>query len=157
MATPSITPNPNGNPFDVPLQSEVQDHQQAQVKTVAGSPNGNPFDEPLASEKAEAQIKLNPEQQASNTRQSAVAGMTGMPTPNMSDQDKASFERGKMAGAVSVPLATGVMAAGPLMDAIGSHLGTIKSIMDLASKAGMGALGYKEARELYKEFTAPKK
>jgi len=150
MSTQAVTPD---NPFEAPLPSEVNEHQQA----VAASPTGNPFDEPLASEKAEAQVKLNPEQQASNTRQNAVAGMTGMPTPNMSDQDRASFERGKMAGAVSVPLATGVMAAGPLMDAIGSHLGTIKSIMDLASKAGMGALGYKEARELYKEFTAPKK
>jgi hypothetical protein len=153
MSTQVVTPDLNANPFDTPLPSEVNEHQQA----VASSPSGNPFDEPLASEKADAQVKLNPEQQASNIRQSAVAGMTGMPTPNMSDQDRASFERGKMAGAVSVPAVTGAMAAGPLLGAIGEHLSTIKAIIDTASKVGIGTLGYKEARELYKEFVAPKK
>jgi hypothetical protein len=44
----------NGNPFDAPLASEIQEHQQAQAATVASSHNGNPFDEPLMSEKAEA-------------------------------------------------------------------------------------------------------
>lgn len=49
----------NGNPFDRPLASEVQDHQAAQAATVATSANGNPFDEPLLSEKAEAQAQAN--------------------------------------------------------------------------------------------------
>ena len=49
--------NDNGNPFDAPLASEIQDHQQAQAATVAASPIGNPFDEPLMSEKAEAQAQ----------------------------------------------------------------------------------------------------
>lgn len=44
---------------------------------------------------------------ASNTRQMLVSGMTGMPTPNMTDADKASFARGKAAGAVSVPVVAG--------------------------------------------------
>jgi hypothetical protein len=44
---------------------------------------------------------------ASNTRQMLVSGLTGMPTPNMTDADKASFERGKAAGAVSVPVVAG--------------------------------------------------
>jgi hypothetical protein len=47
----------NGNPFDAPLASEMQEHQQAQTSTVASSHNGNPFDEPLMSEKAEAQAQ----------------------------------------------------------------------------------------------------
>jgi len=42
------------NPFDRPLQSEIDEHQVAQAATVKLSPTGNPFDEPLASEKAEA-------------------------------------------------------------------------------------------------------
>lgn len=42
------------NPFDAPLQSEIQEHQQAQAATLKASPTGNPFDEPLMSEKAEA-------------------------------------------------------------------------------------------------------
>jgi hypothetical protein len=53
----------------------------------------------------------NPEDAASNIRQSMVSGMTGMPTPNMTDADKASFERGKAAGAFSVPLVAGATLA----------------------------------------------
>jgi len=49
----------------------------------------------------------SPAQDASNTRQMLVSGLTGMPTPNMTDADKASFARGKAAGAVSVPLVAG--------------------------------------------------
>lgn len=41
--------------------------------------------------------------QASETRQMLVSGLTGMPTPNMTAQDRQSFEAGKAAGAVSVP------------------------------------------------------
>jgi hypothetical protein len=51
MSTQAVTPDPNANPFDTPLPSEVNEHQQA----VAASPSGNPFDEPLPSEKAEQQ------------------------------------------------------------------------------------------------------
>src|ERR1700693_4500548 len=47
----------NGNPFNAPLASEVQEHQQAQTSTVRASANGNPFDEPLMSEKAETQAQ----------------------------------------------------------------------------------------------------
>ena len=47
---------------------------------------------------------IDPAQEASNTRQMLVSGLTGMPTPNMTAADKASFERGKAAGAVSVPI-----------------------------------------------------
>jgi hypothetical protein len=46
------------NPFDRPLDSEIQEHQQAQATTVKASPIGNPFDEPLLSEKAEAQGQI---------------------------------------------------------------------------------------------------
>ena len=53
MAT-QPTPNPNGNPFDVPLNSEIQESQQRQAATPAkASGYVNPFDEPLASEIAE--------------------------------------------------------------------------------------------------------
>jgi hypothetical protein len=101
----------NGNPFDQPLNSEVQESQQRQVATQQASPNGNPFDEPLASEVAEKNAKVNLEDQASKNRQMMVSGMTGMPTPNMTDADKASFERGKAAGAISVPVVAGATLA----------------------------------------------
>ncbi len=44
---------------------------------------------------------------ASNTRQMLVSGLTGMPTPNMNATDRASFEKGKAAGAISVPVVAG--------------------------------------------------
>lgn len=50
----------------------------------------------------------SPEEQQSNTRQMLVAGMTGQPTPNMSDADKASFAQCKAAGAISVPAVAGM-------------------------------------------------
>jgi len=45
----------------------------------------------------------SPEEQQSQTRQMLVSGLTGMPTPNMTDQDRAEFAEGKAAGAISVP------------------------------------------------------
>jgi hypothetical protein len=51
------------------------------------------------------------EDDASNTRQMLVSGLTGMPTPNMTEQDKAQFEQGRAAGAVSVPAVAGAYLA----------------------------------------------
>jgi len=50
---------------------------------------------------------LSPEDQANQTRQMLVSGLTGMPTPNMTAEDRANFEKGKAAGAVSVPVVAG--------------------------------------------------
>jgi hypothetical protein len=50
---------------------------------------------------------LSPEDEASQTRQMLVSGLTGMPTPNMSSEDRANFEKGKAVGAVSVPVVAG--------------------------------------------------
>jgi hypothetical protein len=78
----------------------------------------------------------------SNTRQMAVAGLTGMPTPNMTEDDKASFERGKATGAVT---ATAVSAA-PLVAEAAGPIGTAaKWVKDNPVLAG---IGYHVAREL---------
>jgi hypothetical protein len=53
MATTPQAPIDTGNPFDVPLNSELQESQQRQ-QVAQSAPDYNPFDEPLASEKAEA-------------------------------------------------------------------------------------------------------
>ena len=148
----------DGNPFDTPLASEVQDHQQAQTATVQASHNGNPFDEPLLSEKAEAQAKAkaaaNPEQEASNTRQMLVAGLTGMPTPNMTEADRASFEKGKAAGAISVPVVAGALAApgafGPVTDKVVEYLPHLARIIKTARDLSLTGFGLKEAHDLYK-------
>src|SRR6266849_1591905 len=67
----------DGNPFDTPLASEVQDHQQAQAATVAASDNGNPFTEPLLSEKAEAQAQAT----AAQTHFVPNARIRNLPNP----------------------------------------------------------------------------
>ena len=54
MGATQTTPNPNGNPFDVPLNSEIEESKQRQAAAQKSNPDDyNPFDEPLASEIAE--------------------------------------------------------------------------------------------------------
>lgn len=129
------------NPFDQPLPpspSEV-------VKT---SSNGNPFDEPLPPSPAEAgRAATAPEDKASNTRQMLVSGLTGMPTPNMTDADKASFAKGKAAGAVSVPAVAAGMSltsAAPVIEAIAEHLPNLDKaykVLKTLGEVGAGAGG----------------
>jgi hypothetical protein len=85
-------------------------------------------------------------------RLSALAGLTRMPTPNMSEQDKASFEQGKMAGAVSVPaVAAGVSGmASPVASAALLSIAKRYGIKALEG-AGVG-LGYDLYKELKKTF-----
>jgi hypothetical protein len=76
--------------------------------------------------------------QASQTRQMLVGGLTGMPTPNMSEEDKRSFERGKVAGAVSVPVVAGATAgATELAEAVPSVLThTVEGVKAIGAWAG---------------------
>jgi F0F1-type ATP synthase beta subunit len=60
--------------------------------------------------------------------------------------------RGKTSVVGGAGLAEGV----PLLEAIGGHLSTIKSIIDTAAKIGVAGMSYREARELYKEFVSKK-
>lgn len=97
--------------FDQIAQEGQQTPQGGQAQA------GDIFDQ-LAQRQQAQQVQTQqpkpptPEEQASQTRQMAVSGLTGMPTPNMSAQDKAEFEQGKAAGAVSVPVvAAGTVAA----------------------------------------------
>jgi hypothetical protein len=54
MTTAAVTPDPNQNPFDTPLNSEKQEQQQPAQQGKPFDPSVNPFDEPLASEKSES-------------------------------------------------------------------------------------------------------
>ena len=84
-------------------QSSAPQPQQGEVP---GLPAGYKLESSTS-----ASTQQTPEDQASQTRQMLVSGLTGMPTPNMTDADKASFERGKAAGAASVPLVAGATLA----------------------------------------------
>jgi hypothetical protein len=126
----------NGNPFDEPLASEVAERAHTEAKQHL-SDNGNPFDVPLDSEIAEQKQaearQANPEQYASDTRQMLVSGLTGMPTPNMTDADRASFASGKAAGALSVPVVTGAtVGATAASEAIPSLVDKAKTIVEWA-------------------------
>jgi hypothetical protein len=61
----------------------------------------------------------------------AVAGMTGMPTPNMNDADRASFARGKAAGAISVPVVAGAtLAASAAPELVPSVVDKAKAVVE---------------------------
>lgn len=99
-------------------------------------------------------------QQQSQTRQMLVSGLTGMPTPNMSPQDQESFQQGKAAGAVSVPLVAGATTvlgtpgAAAALATVGKKWG-----IDALKTAGKSAIGgaaahygwqlYQELRDVY--------
>ena len=74
--------------------------------------------------------KPSAEDQASQTRQMLVGGLTGMPTPNMTAADRASFERGKAAGAVSVPIVAGAaLGATAASEAVPAVVNTAKNVL----------------------------
>lgn len=82
-----------------------------------------------------------PDEQASDTRQMLVSGLTGMPTPNMNDADKASFERGKAAGAVSVPLVAGAtLAASAAPEVVPSVVDKAKAVVEWAKSNPIKAI-----------------
>src|SRR5262249_18371281 len=74
----------------------------------------------------------SPEDEASNTRQMMVSGMTGMPTPNMTDADKAEFATGKAVGAGSATL----ISAAPMLGVLAPHLPTLDKAWKIAVALG---------------------
>lgn len=99
---------------------------------VGGLPPGYTLEQPAQP------VKSNPVDDASNTRQMLVAGMTGMPTPNMTAADRASFETGKAAGAVSVPVVAGATAGAELLPDLALH--TMNGVKALGTWAGANPL-----------------
>lgn len=147
------TPNPNGNPFDVPLQSEVGEHQQAQAVTQNASPNGNPFDEPLVSEKASgapSQAQDAAYIQKVNTGPLAPAGQAekamGEGRTNKEQAVDGLKNLAMAAGYTASAMVPGVGGAGPeageLINAAGEPIGEgAKSVMGhLASTYGTPAM-----------------
>jgi hypothetical protein len=126
------------NIFDQVAQDAAQ--KVAQAASPAQPSQGNIFDEVAAAapkDTAPTAKPLSQEEQASQTRQMAVAGLTGMPTPNMSAEDRADFEKGKAAGAISVPLvagaATGATAISEALPSVLIH--TIEGVKALGTWA----------------------
>jgi hypothetical protein len=126
------SPNPNGNPFDIPLNSEIQESQQRQQASQSSSDNGNPFDEPLASEVAEAK------------HSAASASQTGELTNDVGQKvivpkDGESFsDTIKRAVAYHNSLTTDQQQA-----AMGAEAKTIpaKTAQTLGAAAGLGVVG----------------
>lgn len=82
----------NDNPFETPLASEVDDHQQAQAATTQASDNGNPFEEPLMSEKAEEQATGSQTGQVTNAEGNTVI------TPKDGESFEDTMKRAAAAG-----------------------------------------------------------
>lgn len=122
--------SPSVNPFDKPLASEVQEHQQAQAATQQTT--GNPFDEPLASEKAEVSHK---EAMAASPANNFVSG-SKVPNAILNGSDTT----GDIIGGATIAGA-GAMAAAPVIDMASpviKHIATeygepaVKAIKDAA-------------------------
>ena len=108
------------------ISSQTQPTQPTQTTqtpmTTPASTGGSILDQAAAEVAAEAQTErtstsiakanpvFSPDEKASQTRQMLVSGLTGMPTPNMTAEDRAQFAQGKAAGAISVPVVAGATA-----------------------------------------------
>jgi hypothetical protein len=140
MVTTPQAPIDTGNPFDVPLNSELQESQQRQ-QVAQSAPDYNPFDEPLASEKAEAAhaatVKANP---ASN-----FASGSKVPNAILNGSDTTGDIIGGVTGA-----GVAALAASPIIDAAIAHLGNLTKIVQVAKQLGWASFGMKEAHDLYK-------
>ena len=160
------------NPFDRPLDSEVQDHSQAQAVTVQKSDNGNPFDEPLMSEKAEAKaaqsgtitndvgntviVPKDGESFLDTVRRAAAHGKTVTQDQINREMATAPGKVATVVGAAPVIGAGGaaLLAApgefGPVTDKVISYLPHLARILKTARDLSLTGFGLKEAHDLYK-------
>jgi len=119
-----------------PLEQLEQQSSQGQPQQAAQPASGlSPLEqlEQMSAKPTGTLSQVSPAQDASNTRQMLVSGLTGMPTPNMTDADKASFAKGKAAGAVSVPLVAGAtLGATAAPEIIPSVVQKAKSVVEWA-------------------------
>jgi len=126
----------------------------AQTAAPPSQPSGSPLDQLLAAPAAPANA---PEQDASNTRQMLVSGLTGMPTPNMTVADKESFERGKAAGAVSVPVVAGAVAGASVLPSAASALEAAAKAHPFVAhviQKGLEAIGLGAGAETVREVSS---
>lgn len=126
-------------------QPQPTEDSQSQTMLSSSAPTGSmeamfekaAADKATVEQAAEQKPVLSPDEQASQTRQMLVSGLTGMPTPNMSAEDRASFEKGKAAGAVSVPVVagatTGATAIAEVLPSVLPH--TIEGVKAIGSWA----------------------
>ena len=160
MSSSPVTPD-NGNPFDRPLNSELQESQQRKAATPPLDTGFvNPFDEPLASEKAEQQHREampNVYEKATAAGPYAEPGAAERAMGEQFGDNKAqAMQALKSTGQAALETAGGIAGAsvaGPVLAAIASHFGDLDKIIGMAKKYGWGVdIGYREARELYKDF-----
>jgi hypothetical protein len=169
MGGTAITPDVN--PFDKPFQSDIQAAQQAKAATPPqDSGLTNPFDAPFASDIAEKQAKSAATSGSWETPSDISSGPEGSNTDQqlMSEESQNdATKKGLIIGGAGAT-AVGGLAAGPLIAAgagatpviaeVGSHLAMLDRIVKLAKQYGWAAdFGYREARDLYKEFAGDKK
>jgi len=105
VSTPAVVPIPQGATIGSPTPTAPANPSSASggVVPIPEGATGPGVPKPPAP----VAPSLTPDEQASKTRQMMVSGLTGMPSPVMNEQDKAEFEQGKAAGAVSVPIVAG--------------------------------------------------
>jgi hypothetical protein len=161
--------NDNGNPFDKPLNSELQEHQQQLAATIAASPNGNPFDEPLASEKAEAKA-AQAGQVTNDVGNTVIVPKDGesfadtmaraVKQSQSTTQDQINRELATApkkaaqvlaaAPAIGAGGVTALAAPGEMYGAAIEHLDQLTKVVKAAKALGWTSFGLKEAHDIYK-------
>jgi hypothetical protein len=139
----------NGNPFDAPLASEMQEHQQAMASTVAASANGNPFDEPLMSEKAEAQAQAT----APQTNFVPNARIRNLPNPAEGLTPGQALINGAQTGAelAAVPAsAIGLGEAEPVIAHLAENLPNLDKAWKIVKIVGGGTYTLQHLKDVLK-------
>jgi hypothetical protein len=113
-----------------PIEQLMQGSQPSSPAQSQGQDSLSPIEQLMQTkDQPAAQPTVDPAQDASNTRQMLVSGLTGMPTPNMTEQDKASFANGKAAGAGTATL----LSAAPLLGVLAPHLPDLDKAWKIAA------------------------
>jgi hypothetical protein len=156
MTTQAVTPDANANPFDTPLPSEVNEHQQA----VAASPTGNPFDEPLPSEKAEKQAANSDYIKTVNTGPLSPAGQAEKAMGAGLTNAEQTHQALKSTGQAALETAGGVVGAGvagmsldaaaPLVTTLAEHLPTLDKAYKILTALGAGTYTVQHLKDVMK-------
>ena len=128
-----MSTTPQLSPLEQLGQSVQQQAAPAQQQTTPSQPQLSPLEQLGQSvQKQQTPQPVDPQQYASDTRQMLVSGLTGMPTPNMTEQDKSSFAAGKATGAGTATL----LSVAPLLGALAPHLPTLDKAWKIATLLG---------------------
>jgi hypothetical protein len=96
---------------------------------------------------------LSKDEQESRTRMMAVSGLTGMPTPDMTQQEREEFKSGKQAGTIAGARDAALMSvAGPVASKVSAGVDAALAPKPVTQTVGTGILD-SAGKEIMKDVT----